>query len=85
MTTIDYNDTIIGRATVELPRTGNWLSRLYARWKRHRIQRKTLVELSHMDAYMLRDIGIDPVDVRNAMSGLNSSALFNPVGRNGES
>jgi len=78
MTTLDFNDT-----TLELParrRTGRLIA-----WFRHprhrRMQRMTLAEFERMNLHMLRDMGIEPQDVIDAMEGRNSSALFEPMRR----
>ena len=35
--------------------------------------------LSRMSAYLLRDMGIEPGDVYDALDGRRSSVLFNPI------
>lgn len=83
MTTIEFNDTAVD-TSVTPTRTG-WLRRWFAAWKHKRARRMTLIALSQMDERLLHDIGIEPMDVSNALSGLQSSALFNPIGRDGRS
>ena len=83
MTTIEYNDTVVD--TFVTPTRTGWLGRWLAAWKHKRARRMTLIALSQMDERLLHDIGIEPMDVSNALSGLQSSALFNPIGRDGRS
>jgi uncharacterized protein YjiS (DUF1127 family) len=83
MTTIEFNDTALDTKVEVAPRR-NWLSRWYVNWQRYRQNRITLSALAHMDEYMLRDIGIDPMDVHDALMGVNSSALFDPVRKRSE-
>jgi len=37
-----------------------------------------LIELSRLDAHLLRDMGINPLDVRDAYNGRATSILFDP-------
>ena len=83
MTTIEYNDTVVD--TFVTPTRTGWLGRWLAARKHKRARRMTLIALSQMDERLLHDIGIEPMDVSNALSGLQSSALFNPIGRDGRS
>jgi uncharacterized protein YjiS (DUF1127 family) len=78
MTTIEYDGAAVDTTRTETPRGGSWIGRLFAGIKRRHQQRLTLATLSHMDARLLRDIGIEPMDVENALSGINRSALFSP-------
>ncbi len=77
MTTIEYNDT-----PLELPRrrTG-WLHNWFRAIRRRRMERVTLDELQGMNPHLLRDMGIAPQDVIDALEGRNSSALFEPMRR----
>jgi len=79
MTTIDYNDL-----PADLPERPSLLAILRS-WlgdlKRKRRERLTLLELSRLDNHLLRDMGINPMDVRDAYAGRNSSALFDPIRR----
>ena len=77
MTTIDINDRFT--ATVPRPARSNIFARWFADWRRRRAQRITLGQLSHMIAHLLRDMGIEPQDVIDALEGRDSSLLFNPV------
>jgi uncharacterized protein YjiS (DUF1127 family) len=81
MTTIEFNGAAVD-TRVETPRGGSWISRLLAHFKRRHEQRITLAALSRMDAHLLRDMGIEPMDVEDALLGINRSALFNPMRRN---
>ena len=48
--------------------------------RRRREERVTLTELSGFDKRRLRDLGIDPLDLYDAMHGRRqASALFEPV------
>jgi uncharacterized protein YjiS (DUF1127 family) len=79
MTTIDYNDV-----PAALPERESLLGVLriwFATRRRRRLERLTLLELARMDSYLLRDLGIDPMDVRDALDGRNSAILFDPVRR----
>lgn len=79
MTTID-----IGRATSVAPerRSFGLLARVghfLRRWEERRAERATLIMLARMDSYMLRDIGLEPRDIYDALEGRESSLLFNPI------
>lgn len=79
MTTID-----IGRAASASPEVRSYglLARIlgvFRRMAERRQERATLIELVRMDPYMLRDIGIEPRDVYDALDGRKSSLLFNPI------
>jgi len=77
MTTIDIEDGF-PEAAGRRARAGI-IRRWFANWQRRRVQRIALNELSSMDNYLLRDKGIEPQDVIDAMTGRDSSLLFNPV------
>lgn len=77
MTTIDINDSFARTTTG--PARQNIIVRWFNAWRRNRRTRITLSELHHMDAYLLRDMGIEPQDVIDALEGRESSLLFNPV------
>jgi uncharacterized protein YjiS (DUF1127 family) len=81
MTTIELNETAFQASRAH--RTG-WLARLWAVWKRRRAERLTLIALSQMDERLLRDVGIEPMDVMDGLNGINRSALFNPTRRGGK-
>lgn len=76
----------IGRATSVAPerRSFGLLARvagLFRRMAERHHQRGVLIELSRMDAYLLRDMGIERQDIYDALDGRNSSLLFDPVRR----
>jgi len=79
MTTMD-----IGRATHVAPEQQSFglLARVFGavrRMERRRAERATLIGLARMDAYMLRDMGIEPRDIYDALDGKRTSILFNPI------
>ncbi|MDC9822248.1 DUF1127 domain-containing protein [Devosia sp. ZB163] len=78
MSTIEINDTLIhvGRPT----RTG-WFRRWLEKRRVRQLQRITLGELEQMNPHLLRDMGIEPRDVIDALEGRQSSLLFNPMRR----
>jgi uncharacterized protein YjiS (DUF1127 family) len=57
------------------------LKRLWTGFSRRREERITLNALSTLDTHLLRDIGIEPIDVYDALSGRRRSVLFNPIRR----
>jgi uncharacterized protein YjiS (DUF1127 family) len=77
MTTIELNDTTLGLSGQK----PGWFTRWLSRWRRRREERMTLEELQRMNPYLLRDMGIEPQDVIDAIEGRDSSALFNPMRR----
>ncbi|WP_423065852.1 DUF1127 domain-containing protein [Devosia sp. CN2-171] len=81
MTTIEINDRFT--ETTTRPARSNIFARWFATWRRRRQARITLGQLHRMDAYLLRDMGIEPQDIIDALEGRQSSLLFNPV-RKGE-
>lgn len=80
MTTMD-----IGRATTHVaPERRSFgllglASRLLKRMTQRRRVRATLLAMAQMDPYMLRDIGIEPRDIYDALDGRKSSVLFSPI------
>ncbi len=48
-------------------------------YRRHQARRKVLIHLSNYDAHMLRDMGIDPRDVEDALNDRSRSLLLNPI------
>lgn len=77
-TTTDYNEV------PALPvRAG--LGGLFRAWlagvRKRREQRLTLYELSRVDDYLLRDMGINPADVRDALAGRRTSVWLDPMRR----
>jgi uncharacterized protein YjiS (DUF1127 family) len=79
MTTIDYNDTDFAEAPVARGNVLTGLARLFRRLRERRQERAALMELSRLDAHLLRDMGIEPGDVYDALDGRRSSVLFNPL------
>lgn len=79
MTTIDFNDTDFAEATTAPRNLFTSLARLFRRLRERRRERATLIGLSRMQAHLLRDIGIEPGDVYDALDGRRSSVLFNPL------
>lgn len=73
MTTIDLNETVLDAPR---PERGSPIGRLFRRWDEKRQQRRTLSELSHMPVHLLRDMGIEPADVYDALEGRRSSVLL---------
>ena len=51
---------------------------MFGNWKKRRANRGPTEQLTHRDAHMLRDIGLNPDDFRDAFEGRNSSLLFEP-------
>jgi uncharacterized protein YjiS (DUF1127 family) len=49
--------------------------------KRNRKTRLDLKELSHLDARLLRDIGLEPADVYDALNGRRLTVWLNPMRR----
>jgi len=78
MSTIEINDSFI---PVERPARTGWFRRWLDRRRLRRLQRVTLGELEQMNAHLLRDMGIEPRDVIDALEGRQSSLLFNPMRR----
>jgi uncharacterized protein YjiS (DUF1127 family) len=80
-TTTDYNDI---PAAAE-KRVGFNLLGLLRSWaakaRQRRQQRLTLFELDRMDEHLLRDMGINPADVRASFAGRRSSIWLDPMRR----
>ncbi len=56
------------------------LRRLWATHKRRREERRVILVLSQLDEHLLRDIGLEPLDIQDAITGRRSaSMLFNPM------
>lgn len=77
MTTIDLENF----APQSKPARKRLLAGWFSRWRGRRAQRLALIELNHLDAHLLRDMGIEPQDVIDALAGRNSSLLFDPIRR----
>ncbi len=77
---------LIYESAGESPRARNGLlGRLQRYWegaRRRRRERKLAIELSRLDVRLLRDIGIEPQDVTDALHGRpGPSILFHPMRR----
>lgn len=81
MTTIDIDDTENPGFAGAAARASflEAVARLFRRLRQRRRERETLTELGRMNAYLLRDMGIEPGDVFDALDGRRSSLLFNPL------
>lgn len=79
MTTLDLFEPVA--AGTERPVVLSGLRRLWASFNRRREERRALYELSYMDARLLRDMGIEPLDLYDALNGRGRSVLFNPLRR----
>lgn len=79
MTTVELNAPLpeLKRANVD----AGFIRRLFRRWRERRAERTTLVELAGMQTYLLRDMGIEPGDIFDALDGKRSSVLFDPPRR----
>ena len=51
---------------------------MFEKWKARRARRLARFELSHLDAHLLRDMGLNPDDFRDAADGRRTSLLFQP-------
>lgn len=59
------------------------LKQLWLNHRRRRRMQRALMALGEMDAHLLRDIGIEPLDVYDALnSRRRQSVLFYPIRRN---
>lgn len=80
MTTIDPASlTALPHQTQKRP---GFLARLVAAIRQSRLRRaraRMLIQLSHYDTHMLRDMGIDPADVTDALNRRSMSLLFYPI------
>jgi uncharacterized protein YjiS (DUF1127 family) len=57
------------------------LKQAWTNLQRRRREAATVIELSRLDARLLRDVGIEPMDVYDALHGRRRSMLFNPERR----
>lgn len=84
MTTLDL---LYERAAETAEPRMNLLARFGQIWSgfaQRRRARRTVIELSRLDAYLLRDIGIEPMDVYDALHGRKQSILLDPMRRNAD-
>jgi uncharacterized protein YjiS (DUF1127 family) len=77
MNAIELNQPLleVSRANTD----AGYIRRLFRRWRERREERATLLALARMQAHLLRDMGIEPSDIYDALDGNRSSVLFNPV------
>lgn len=76
MTSIDLNETVLDAPR---PERSSLIGRFFRRWGKKRQQRRTLSELSHMPMHLLRDMGIEPADVYEALDGRRNPALLDSI------
>jgi len=76
MTTIDLDQ---GPLAIRHNTDAGFIRRLLGRWVARRKERATLFGLSRMQPHLLRDMGIEPGDIFDALDGKRSSVLFNPM------
>ena len=79
MTTIDYNDL----PAIEKPsfRPFAWMGTAFRTWRERAWRRRAMHDLSHLDARLLRDIGIDWEDVHDGILGHRRRVWLNPLPR----
>lgn len=81
MTAIEYG-AISGAQTTAKPKRPRFLRMILAHFRRKRRVVRTYLELSRLDERLLYDLGIDPIDVREALNDHStSSILFEPMRR----
>lgn len=80
MTTIDLDERPLAIRHNTDP---GFIRRLLRRWVQRKKERDTLFGLSRMQPYLLRDMGIEPGDIFDALDGKRSSVLFNPMRKPG--
>ena len=51
---------------------------MFETWRKRRATRRAIEELTHLDSHLLRDMGLNPDDFRDAFDGRRSSLLFEP-------
>jgi uncharacterized protein YjiS (DUF1127 family) len=51
---------------------------MFEKWKARRARHIARFELSHLDARILRDMGLNPDDFRDVAEGRRTSLLFMP-------
>ena len=80
MTTMDINETL----PLAAERAGFFtrLAKAFATWRATNRAHRTIIELSRLDSRLLRDIGVEPIDVYEALNRrAGPSVLFNPMRR----
>jgi uncharacterized protein YjiS (DUF1127 family) len=68
-------------ADAESPGLINRFRQRLAAFRHRQRQRAAALQLSRMDERLLRDIGVHPQDVLDALKGRGRSVLFHPVRR----
>lgn len=80
MTTIEFNELPATRRQRTTPLA--WLGTVFDAWRQHRRRRRTMDELSMLDAHLLRDIGLSRDDLaRAANGGPHRSIWLEPLSR----
>lgn len=80
MTTYELHD--IADDGRSIPDLMGGLKRLVTLFARQQSRHRTLRSIAHLDADQLRDIGLDPEDVADAMNG-DGEVLWNKIQRRG--
>jgi uncharacterized protein YjiS (DUF1127 family) len=62
-----------------LVRLARALARRIAANRRRRAEQVLISKLSHYDAHLLRDMGLNPADIERSFQNRNMSLLFNPL------
>jgi uncharacterized protein YjiS (DUF1127 family) len=79
MTTLDYEASLAeGRALFGLKQK---IANLLASLAKSHERKQAIEQLSRLDDHLLRDMGLDPQDFRDAMLGRHTSLLFEPIRR----
>lgn len=83
MTTIDHDTMPLGGIEAQKLRFSlmQKAADLLGALSRKRERKRAYEQLSRLDAHLLRDMGINPDDVRDAFEGRRSSLLFEPIRR----
>ncbi len=76
MTTIDLDES---PPAIRHNTDAGFIRRLLRRWIERQKERATLIDLSRVEPRLLRDMGIEPGDVFDALDGKRNSVLFNPM------
>jgi uncharacterized protein YjiS (DUF1127 family) len=77
MTTLDFFAS--EAAVAKRPSFFAPLRKFWTNMARRRAEHRSIMELSQLDAHLLRDMGIEPLDIYDALNGRTRSVLFNPV------
>ena len=81
MASIDLHEW--AAAGSEQPVTRAGLRRLWTTFNRKRAERRDIVELSRLESRLLRDMGIEPNDIDDALHRRRLSSLVHPLRRTG--